>query len=216
MIKNLQKIKNKINRTLFKQKFYTKDYLTEKKYEIGDYTYGNPKIYDWNEGATLKIGKFCSIADNVKIFLGGNHRIDWITTYPFPALKDWPEASKIKGHPATKGDVIIGNDVWIGNGATLLSGINIGDGSVIGGQAVVTANVEPYCIIAGNPARVIRKRFNDTIINKLLNLKWWNWPADKIKKNTALLCSNNIDQLPEVQQTHSNKEHKHSKQHNIK
>lgn len=179
-------------------KFYTKDLLADYNniVEVGDFTYGKPKILHWGEKAELKIGKFCSIADEVVIFLGGNHRIDWITTYPFPAIvNDWPEAKDIEGHPTTKGNVIIGNDVWIGYGATILSGVTVGDGAVIGARAVVTKDVDPYSIVTGNPARLIRKRFDEKVIDKLLAIKWWNWPIEKIKKNIKLLCSGDIDNL---------------------
>lgn len=177
---------------------FTKDKL---KYlgdfaQIGDYTYGSPKVFHWGENAKLYIGKFCSIADEVSIFLGGNHRHDWITTYPFPAFTDkWPEANNIKGHPATKGDVIIGNDVWIGYGATILSGVKIGDGAVIAARAVVTKNVDPYSIVGGNPARFIKKRFEDDLVEKLLDVEWWDWPIDKIRKYIDVLCSNNIEKF---------------------
>lgn len=166
--------------------------------EIGDFTYGRPKIFHWGEKAKLKIGKFSSISSDVKIFLGGNHRYDWITTYPFSArelAEIWPEAIGIDGHPATKGDVIIGNDVWIGYGAIILSGVKIGDGAVIGASAVVTRNVSPYSIVAGNPAREIKKRFSDDAIKKLLEIKWWDWSDEKIKKNIKILCSKNVVEL---------------------
>lgn len=185
----------KVVNLLLKKIFYTKNIFSRKAYDIGDYTYGKPKVYDWGEGANLKIGKFCSISRDVKIFIGGNHRTDWITTYPFPSIQEWSEALEIKGHPATKGDVVIGNDVWIGNGATIFSGVKIADGAVIGGQAVVTKDVEPYNIVAGNPARVIKKRFDDDTINRLLKIEWWNWPTDKIKKNVKTLCSDDMKKL---------------------
>lgn len=140
--------------------------------------------------ARLEIGKFCSIAEGVKIFLGGNHRVDWITTYPFPALLHyWPEASGITGHPSTRGDVIIGNDVWIGTDAIILSGVKIGDGAVIGAGAVVTQDVNPYSIVIGNPAREIRRRFSDAMVDKLLEIRWWDWPPAKIRENLDFLCS---------------------------
>lgn len=166
--------------------------LTQKAlpdYEVGDYTYGIPKVLKWAVCGVskLKIGRFCSIAPNVTIFLGGEHRKDWITTYPFPAL--WEEAKSIKRCAYNKGDVIIGNDVWIGYGAMILSGVKIGDGAVIGAGAVVRDDVEPYSIVIGNPAREKRKRFNDETINKLLAIKWWDWDEEKIKKNLHFLCA---------------------------
>lgn len=97
-------------------------------FPVGRHTYGNPEIIEWGEGATLSIGAFCSIAEGVAIFLGGNHRLDWVTTYPFNYL--WECGAGFQGHPATKGDVVIGNDVWIGRNAAILSGVHIGDGAV--------------------------------------------------------------------------------------
>lgn len=184
------------------EEIYTKNKL--KKYvssglaEIGDYSYGCPNILHYGEEARLIIGKYCSIASDVNIFLGGNHRSDWVTTYPFSAMElydIWPEAKNIKGHPATKGNVEIGNDVWIGHGAVILSGIKIGNGAIIAAGAVVTKNVRPYAIVAGNPAREVKMRFNDEIINKLLEIKWWNWSEEKIRKNLDILCSSNLDKL---------------------
>src|SRR5688500_3710195 len=108
--------------------FYTRETIPNPRYEIGAYTYGTPVVYDWEQGTTLRIGKYTSIADDVSILLGGNHRTDWVSTYPFPALKiAWPTAGEIEGCQATKGDVVIGNDVWIGHRATVLSGVTIGD-----------------------------------------------------------------------------------------
>lgn len=170
--------------------FYTKEILKDKPYEIGEYTYGNPIIYFEGEG-NLKIGKFCSIAfEGVKIFLGGNHRVDWATTYPFNKIVDYPEATQITGHPSSKGDVIIGNDVWIGMNATILSGVTIGDGAIVAAHAVVTKDVPPYAIVAGNPARIVKFRFPEEIIKELLDLQWWNWPIEKIRANIPLLMNN--------------------------
>ena len=166
--------------------------LVDQKYKnnIGEYSYGNPRIMDWNEGATLTIGKFCSISEGVTIFLGGEHRYDWITTYPFSALTEiWPQAKNIKGHPKTKGDVIIENDVWIGFNVTIMSGVIIHNGAVIGANSLVTKNVDPYSIVAGNPAKEIKKRFNKKTIANLLNTKWWDWPKHKIEKNILTLCA---------------------------
>jgi acetyltransferase-like isoleucine patch superfamily enzyme len=178
---------------LGKPKYYTNVSLAGEDLEIGDYTYGMPTILFREEGARLKIGKFCSIAGEVTVFLGGNHRTDWVTTYPFSEFPDeWPEAKHITGHPASKGDVVIGNDVWIGIGATIMSGVTIGDGAAIAARAVVTRDVEPYCIVGGNPARLIRKRFDDETIRALLEIRWWDWPVDRMRENLTILMSNNI------------------------
>ena len=138
----------------------------------------------------LIIGKYCSIAEKVTFLLGGNHRVDWISTYPFSEFQvTWPNASGLVGHPATRGDINVGNDVWIGHGATILSGIRIGDGAVIGAGSVVSKDVAPYSIVAGNPAKEIRARFSANEIEKLLQIKWWDWPEDLVRAKVASLCS---------------------------
>lgn len=161
-------------------------------YKIGRGTYSDDlKVYSWGEGSTLQIGSFCSIAVGVKIFLGGEHRADWVTTYPFSVL--WKSAFSFSGHPKSKGDVIIGNDVWIGTEAVIMSGVTIGDGAVIAARAVVAKDVPPYAIAVGNPAKIIKKRFNDDAINRLLSVKWWNWDNNKIEQNLSLLLSSDIE-----------------------
>jgi acetyltransferase-like isoleucine patch superfamily enzyme len=175
-------------------RFYTRDILIGENYRIGEFTYGRPKVIAFTKDTRLIIGKFCSIAANVKIVLGAEHRMDWVSTYPFPALgKIWPEADEVKGHPASKGDVVIGNDVWIAEGAVILSGVKIGDGAVIGSQAVVSKDVPPYAVVSGNPAQLVKKRFDEDVIKKLSQIQWWNWPVDKIRKNMPLICSRKID-----------------------
>ena len=159
---------------------------------LGRFTYGEQylSILQWDEGSNLEIGSFCSIADNITIILGGNHRTDWITTFPFGHIfKDELEGANIAGHPRSNGDIIIGNDVWIGRGATILSGIKIGDGAVIAANSTVTKDVQPYEIVGGNPARVIKKRFNEKITELLLKLKWWELPVDVIKNISQNLSS---------------------------
>jgi virginiamycin A acetyltransferase len=163
------------NRKKTRTSFFLRDGLSNPLYSIGSYTYGRPTIFEWGEGACLEIGKFCSIADKVNIFLGGYHRSDWASTYPFNKILPFKNiAHNIHGHPSSKGNVIIGNDVWIGYGATILSGIKVGSGSIIGAYSVVTKDVLPYEIVAGNPARHIRFRFDDLIINNLMKIEWWN------------------------------------------
>lgn len=163
------------------------------QYTIGRGSYGKARVLSWNEGSTLKIGNFTSLADGVSIFLGGEHRIDWGTTFPFMAF--WPEAKEFKGHPSSKGDVHIGSDVWIGDHAVILSGVTIGDGAVVGANAVVTHNVAPYSIVAGNPAKPIRMRFPQDQIEILLETRWWDLPDEQIKKLLPLLLSPNTEQL---------------------
>lgn len=163
------------------------------QYQFGRETYGVPTVHSFGEGATLEVGSFTSIASGVQIFLGGEHRIDWVTTFPFNIL--WEEGKNIVGHPKTKGDVLIGNDVWIATEAIIMSGVTIGDGAVIGARAVVTKNVPPYTVVAGNPAKVVKKRFDDKTIQKLLEVKWWNWNDSKIKAALPLLLNDQIDKF---------------------
>jgi acetyltransferase-like isoleucine patch superfamily enzyme len=160
------------------------------QYDIGDWTYGDPLIVSFGEMAKLKIGRFCSIADGAVILLGGEHRIDWITTYPFNVFFPWGKS--YKGHPKTKGDVVIGNDVWIGREALILSGVKIGNGAVVGARSVVTKDIKPYSIVAGNPAKHIKYRFEESIIPELIDIAWWDWPISKIEKSLPLLLSGKV------------------------
>jgi len=184
----MKKIRSLLNKIVGKKKSLQEQFP---QYEIGRGTYGsNLRILRQKDGATLKIGAFCSIADGVEIFLGGEHRIDWVTTYPFNVM--WESAKHIKGHPKTKGNVEIGNDVWIGRGALIFSGVKIADGAVIGARAVVTNNVPSYTIVTGNPAKIVRKRFDEGTITRLLNLKWWNWDNERISRALPMMLDNNI------------------------
>ena len=165
---------------------------------FGKYTYGKPYIHFYQNDATAKltVGNFCSIAQNVNIYLGGNHRNDWVTTYPFGHIhQDVFNSFDGVGHPSTNGDVIIGNDVWIGNNVTIMSGVSVGDGAVIANNSHVVKNVEPYSLVGGNPARMIKYRFTPDQIENLLKIKWWYWDDLKINTFAPLLCNSNIDEF---------------------
>jgi len=165
---------------------------------FGKYTYGinNLNIYYSNDEAKLIVGKFCSIAPNVNIYLGGNHNTDWVTTYPFGHIhQNIFNNFNGQGHPSTKGNIIIGNDVWIGSNVTIMSGVTIGDGIVIANNSHVVKNAEPYSLVGGNPANLIKYRFTKEQIEKLLEIKWWDWDDEKINEFSPLLCNNNIDEF---------------------
>jgi acetyltransferase-like isoleucine patch superfamily enzyme len=176
-------------------------------YDIGAYTYGRPRLRFPDAGAKLTIGRYCSIADGVEIFLGGNHRTEWISTYPFDRLPGmWPNGrdggrDRVGGRGAgrdrvsshtTKGDVAIGHDVWIGSGAVILSGVTIGTGAVVAARAVVPRDVPPYGIVAGNPARMLRRRFDEATIELLLETGWWDLDRSAIEDLIPLLQSDRV------------------------
>ena len=169
-IKKLKKNK-KYKNSDFPEFFFTENTFNNKENtSIGSYTYGKPEILFHNNGAKIQIGNFCSIADGVKIYLGGNHRMDWVSTYPFNVIfRNHEKIKSIKGHPSTKGDVIIGNDVWLGGDCVILSGITIGNGAVIAANSVVTKDVAPFEVWGGNPAKFLKKRFNEETINSILS-----------------------------------------------
>jgi acetyltransferase-like isoleucine patch superfamily enzyme len=152
-------------------------------FEIGDFTYGAPKVRFADMGAKLTIGRYGSIADGVEILLGGNHRLDFVSTYPFSApelASIWPEAPATRAYQYGNGDVHIGHDVWLGSGCMILSGVTIGDGAVVAARAVVTRDVPAYAVVGGNPAKLIRCRFDDTTVARLLATKWWDLPRARI------------------------------------
>lgn len=171
--------------------FFTNQKPECDRYEIGDWTYGSPAILEFGDGGSLRMGKFCSIAADVTILLGGEHRHDWVTTYPFNVVCE--EARSFRGHPKSKGPVVIGNDVWICRGATILSGVTIGDGAVVAAGSVAVSDVSPYSIVAGNPARLIRSRFSEQQIATLLEIRWWDWPIERIREAWPLLLNDDVD-----------------------
>ena len=171
---------------------------------VGDYTYYDDfeDVYNFEKnvkyhfdfvGDKLIIGKFCQIASGVTFIMNGaNHLQDSISTFPFAIFgEDWQEAMKGKSYP-TKGDTEIGSDVWIGFDATIMPGVKIGDGAIIGSKSIVTKDVEPYSIVGGNPAKLIRKRFSEEKVETLLEMKWWDWPVEKITANLGKLTSQYI------------------------
>jgi len=182
--------------------------MDEKKYTAGKYTYDYPGItLTWNQpqwsiksqsviNAKLTVGNFCSIAGGCVVWLGGNHRVDRITTYPFGHIHE-DVFNKFPGweHPTTNGDVVIGNDVWIGDSVTIMSGVKIGDGAVVSAHSVVYNNVKPYSVVGGNPAAFWYFRFNEETIKKLLEIKWWDCDESTINEISPILCSGDIDKL---------------------
>ncbi|MDB4866139.1 MAG: chloramphenicol acetyltransferase [Cohnella sp.] len=170
--------------------FMLKDNPAYKKYQIGEWTYGMPTVLFDGYGGTLKIGKYCSIAAGVSILLGGEHRTDWPTTYPFNVLVK--EAMPYHDRPYTKGDVVIGHDVWIALNALIVSGVTIGNGAVVAAGSVVTKDVPPYAIVGGNPAKLIRYRFDQDTIDKLQKMAWWDWPYEKIKSSFPYMMNKDV------------------------
>lgn len=157
---------------------------------VGRFTYGHNqmRVRQWGEGASLTIGAFCSIAKGLTVVLGGNHRVDWATTFPFGHVfhKELGD-TKIEGHPDTQGDITIGNDVWIGQNVTIMSGVEIGSGAVIAANATVVKNIAPYEIWGGNPAKKLKDRFEPDVAAALLDLAWWNLPVETVRTLAPLL-----------------------------
>ncbi len=145
----------------------------------------------------LIIGDFCSIGSGAAFIMAGNqgHRNDWASSFPFFYMPEVPHFAGAVDAFQKAGDTVIGNDVWIGSEAIIMPGVKIGDGAVIGTRALVTRDVEPYAIIGGNPARVIRKRFDDDSIAMLLEMKWWDWDDARLGQAMPLLCSGDIAAL---------------------
>ena len=181
---------------------FLKNIITNPNIIVGDYTYYDDfeDVYNFEKnvkyhfafmGDKLIIGKFCMIASGVTFIMNGaNHKIDGISTYPFSIFRNgWESVTPEISDLPYKGDTIIGNDVWIGANTTIMPGINIGDGAIIATNSTVTKDVAPYTIVGGNPAKLIRKRFSDKMINELLEMQWWNWSIEKITENLHYLTS---------------------------
>lgn len=177
---------------------FLKPLVDAENVEIGEYTYYDdpegPKkfvekcvLYHYPFlGDRLIVGKFCAIAEGVRFIMNGaNHDLAGFSTYPFNIFGEgWEEGfDTATWCKQSRGDIVIGNDVWIGLDATFLPGVKIGDGAIIAAGAVVAKDVPPYAVAVGNSARVVKKRFDDVTIERLVEIAWWNWPADKISRN---------------------------------
>ena len=182
---------------------YVKPTVKNPNIIVGDFTYfGDVDFeshvthhYDFN-GDKLIIGKFCQIAAGVNFVMNGaNHQMNAASTYPFYIFKSWQQEAPPMSEMPLKGDTIVGNDVWIGQNVTILPGVKIGDGAIIGANSTVGSDVEAYTIVAGNPARIIRKRFDDELIELLEELQWWNRPIDEINKLTPLLSCSDLEKV---------------------
>ena len=164
--------------------------------EVGRWSYGKPNILRWDWKSKLIIGNFCSLGPDIDFYIGGNHRLDWISTSPLPAPQFdsvFKKAKNIKNFNKSNGDIIIGHDVWIGGRTTILSGVKIGTGAVIAAGSVVVNDVGPYSVSGGNPNKEIGKRFNEDIIKKLLESEWWNLTDNDIDHLSEYLLSNNFE-----------------------
>lgn len=201
----------KYPRTGDTQTIYLKSVITNPNIKIGEYTMYNDFVNDPIEFEKnnvlyhypinhdkLIIGKYCSIACGAKfIFTSANHTLKSLSTYPFPLFWEEYELNQKEVTQAwdNKGDIIIGNDVWIGYEAVIMSGVHIGNGAIIGTRAVVTKDVEPYTIVGGVPAKLIKKRFNDKTIEKLQSICWWNWDKEKVREKIKDIMYGKIDKL---------------------
>lgn len=159
---------------------------------------------DRNDVDKLIIGSFCSIGSGASFIMAGNqgHRHDWISTFTFFYMSEVENFKNANDGFQRSGDTIIGNDVWIGSEAMIMPGITVGDGAVIGSRTLVTKDVEPYGIVGGNPAKLIKKRFSEEHIAKLMEMQWWNWDEEYLKKAIPLLCDSNIDALYDFYKRH--------------
>ena len=151
-------------------------------------------------GDKLIIGKFCAIAKGIEFIMNGaNHRINSITTYPFNIMGNgWEKSALSLSELKLKGDTIVGNDVWIGQNVTVLPAVHIGDGAIIGANSVVAKDIPPYSVAVGNPCEVKRKRFDEDLIEYLLQIKWWDWNTEKIFKNMEALCSGDLSKIKNI------------------
>lgn len=197
----------------YKTSCFLKNVVTAPNIFVGDYTYyddpvdptafeRNNVLFNWPEfGDRLIIGKFCSIASGVQFIMGSaNHRISSISTYPFHVFGGvWAENTPPHlSQLPFKGDIVIGNDVWIGRKSAVMPGVKVGDGAIIAAYSVVTKDVEPYTLVGGNPAKPIKKRFDDELISLLLSLRWWDFEPEKLADFLPVLCNSDLTEVKKI------------------
>ena len=185
---------------------YVKPTIKNKNIIVGDFTYFADINFQKHVthhyefiGDKLIIGKFCQIGKGVEFIMNGaNHQMNAVSTFPFYTLEGWNQKVPPLSKMSLKGDTVVGNDVWIGQKVTILPGVKIGDGAIIGANSVVGSDVKPYTIVVGNPAKFVRKRFDNQLINLLLKLKWWDKSVEEINKLIPILTDNNLKKVKKV------------------
>ena len=189
----------------YENEIYVKPTVKNPNITVGDFTYIADSdferhvthLYDWN-GDKLIIGKFCQIAAGVEFVMNGaNHQMNAVSTFPFYTLEGWDMDPPAASDLPRKGDTVIGNDVWIGQNAVILPGVRIGDGAIIGASSVVGSDVAPYTIVAGNPARPLRRRFDGGLIELLLRFRWWDRSVEEINALIPLLTCGDLEKVRE-------------------
>jgi len=190
---------------------FLKHFIQAPNIHVGDYTYFDDQIHGpetfekrnvlynhQHSKVKLVIGKFCALAAETRFLMTGDHKLDGISTFPFPIFQNgWENAYNVQELPL-KGDIIVGHDVWFGYNAFVKGGVTIGSGAIIATQAVVVKDVPPYTIVAGNPARVVKQRFDDKAIEKLLHIAWWNWDIGKIQRHLKWITHHQVERLEEA------------------
>ncbi|MBQ6431218.1 MAG: CatB-related O-acetyltransferase [Treponema sp.] len=193
----------------YEKEIYVKPTIKNPNIVVGDFTYIADSdfeshvthFYEWN-GDKLIIGKFCQIAAGVEFVMNGaNHQMNAVSTFPFYTLAGWDMAQPAPSDMPLKGDTVIGNDVWIGQNAVILPGVHIGDGAIIGANSVVGSDVEPYTIAVGNPAKFLRKRFDDELIELLLKFRWWDKSVEEINDLIPILTNSNLEKVEQELRT---------------